>query len=596
MNKKQLQNVFRSFGTLKRRIDQGHYDFCEIWEVGNTPAGCKGVLKIFDMDRIPKSMLTEDGTVQEIAYRKKLNSYVFGKVIKTGEKKQEGVHVSYILSKYIPNVQRLSDYLRRFGTLKRSRKTDDILELTWALQELSEATQGGGHYNVCPENILINSEGIYLTGMTHLGAPTSGNPALGIEHLALGYRPQENFLGIFNFRTDIYSFSLVLCQMLSGKYPFGLDNPNALVTPEGKKLLKSAKQQGAELDSLDEKIQTFVKNALEKKFKDLSEMNDSLGIALGVGKIVLVDEMTEMTEEEKEDEKNKVCEVGIEKKEGSGFAQVAGMEPLKKRLSRDFVKVIQNKNLAQTYGITPPNIILYGPPGCGKTFIANRLAEETGINYSYIKPSDLGSTYVHGTQGKIADLFKKAEKQAPCLLCIDEIDSLLAKRSMSEERNNSNDEIAEWLTQLNNCTERGIYVVGMTNRISALDEAVIRKGRFDATFYVPLPDEEERKQLFRLSLGKCPSEEQINMNSLARMTERYSSSDIVSMVKEASREAFEMTLEKKSSTPILVTQKMLEDTIKKTRPSVSSSSMKLYEQERERFEHGNDNRKLIGFK
>src|SRR5690606_26038595 len=113
-----------------------------------------------------------------------------------------------------------------------------------------------------------------------------------------------------------------------------------------------------------------------------------------------------------------------------GLEKVAGMSDLKNQLDVDVIQPLKQIEKYQKYRVEPLNgILLYGPPGCGKTFIAQCLAEEIGYSYFEIKPSDLASTYIHGTQEKIAKLFKGAEEKKPSLIFIDEIDAVLPNRN-----------------------------------------------------------------------------------------------------------------------------------------------------------------------
>lgn len=111
------------------------------------------------------------------------------------------------------------------------------------------------------------------------------------------------------------------------------------------------------------------------------------------------------------------------KKHGNGFGDIAGMEDLKQRVMEGFINVLQHRDLADAYGIRPPSMLFYGPAGCGKTFFAEKMAEEVGIHFIKVVPDDLASTMVHGTQEKIGEVFKNAERHAPALLFFDEFDA-----------------------------------------------------------------------------------------------------------------------------------------------------------------------------
>ena len=284
----------------------------------------------------------------------------------------------------------------------------------------------------------------------------------------------------------------------------------------------------------------------------------------------------------KRDDGSLSVNVSPKKRKGNGFADVAGMASLKQLLKRNFIDIVRHRDKAKKYNIQPSNgILLYGPPGCGKTFIAEKIAEEANLSFVMVKPSDLGSTYVHGSQTKIADLFKKAEKEAPALICFDEFDALVPTRT-EDTNHNYLTEINEFLVQLNNCASRGIYVLAMTNNINMIDSAVMRKGRIDEVIYVPEPDTEARSEMFRIELKKCDLvSENIDFDKLSDMTRGYTSSDISYIVMEASREAFRSAIEIDGW--VEVDQSLLERIIQQTSPSISEKDIKHYESMRDEF-------------
>ena len=119
-------------------------------------------------------------------------------------------------------------------------------------------------------------------------------------------------------------------------------------------------------------------------------------------------------------------------KAGKGFEDVAGMTQLKELVVEGFINVLKNKECAEAYGIKPPSLLFYGPAGCGKTFFAEKVAEELGINFMKVVPDDLACTWIHGTQQKIGELFRKAEQKAPTLIFFDEFDAMVPKRSEND--------------------------------------------------------------------------------------------------------------------------------------------------------------------
>lgn len=159
------------------------------------------------------------------------------------------------------------------------------------------------------------------------------------------------------------------------------------------------------------------------------------------------------------------------------------------------------------------------------------MAEEIGINFMKIVPDDLACTWVHGTQQKIGEVFKDAEKKAPTLLFFDEFDAMVPKRSGDEANQHYDSEVNEFLCMLNNASERGVYVLAATNHPERIDKAVLRTGRIDEMVYIDMPDKEARKSLFTLALSKLPSDEGIDINRLAELSEGYNCSDISYIVR-----------------------------------------------------------------
>lgn len=349
---------------------------------------------------------------------------------------------------------------------------------------------------------------------------------------------------------------------------------------------KNAKPLTFKSDDFDALLDQYIKNELEKDdsddadtllpdkklFEELDDTNDNpLDFDLPFDTDLL----------DFEDSRSKV-NVSVRKCCGRGFADVAGMENLKQLLKRNFVDIILHKEKAKKYNIKPSNgILLYGPPGCGKTYIAEKIAEEAKLNFLMVKPSDLGSTYIHGSQTKIADLFKKAEESAPTLLCFDEFDTLVPSRN-EESHHSTVSEVNEFLVQLNNCASRGIYVLAMTNNINLIDTAVLRKGRIDEVIYVSEPDIAAREEIFELELTKCEmAGANLNLQHLADITRGYTSSDIAYIVMEASREAFRQSIE--IDDLVEVDQTIIEKVISRTSPSISPKELKYYEDMRKEF-------------
>ena len=268
---------------------------------------------------------------------------------------------------------------------------------------------------------------------------------------------------------------------------------------------------------------------------------------------------------------------------GKGFEDIAGMEDLKLFVIENFINVLRNKEYADAYGIRPPSMLFYGPAGCGKTFFAEKMAEEVGIHFVKVVPDDLACTWVHGTQQKIGEVFRDAERKAPTLLFFDEFDAMVARRTGNEANQHYDSEVNEFLCMLNNASERGVYVLAATNHPERIDKAVLRTGRIDEMVFIDMPDAESRESLFRLALSKLPVEDGIDTFKLAALTEGYNCSDISYIVKVAARRMFNLTVKGNDGVLRKVTQELLEETIKGKSPSVGGNELRGYERIRSEF-------------
>lgn len=235
------------------------------------------------------------------------------------------------------------------------------------------------------------------------------------------------------------------------------------------------------------------------------------------------------------------------RRKGKGFEDVAGMDSLKQQLSTSVISVLKDPERAKRYRIGIPNgMLLYGPPGCGKTFFAERFAE--------------------------------AREKAPIVICFDEFDALAPARSDVNSASQRG-EVNELLTQLNNCGEDGVFVIATTNQPDLIDSAVLRRGRIDLKVYLSPPDLAVRKAMLRKHMEGRPYEFGIDYDSLAALAEGYVASDIAFAVNEAARQAAREDRK--------ISYLDLETIIKSNRSSLSSLALEKFEQIRKRLEGEN---------
>lgn len=246
-----------------------------------------------------------------------------------------------------------------------------------------------------------------------------------------------------------------------------------------------------------------------------------------------------------------------------GFDAVAGMKELKQELLEDVVYPITKKEEYSKFNLTIPNgILLYGPQGCGKTYIVKKLAEEINYNFFELKHSDVASPYIHESVSKISKIFMKASKNIPAIVFIDEMEGLMPSRRNLSGHHYKVEEVNEFLVHLNDAGKRNILVIGATNQIELIDEAILRPGRFDKKIKVNPPDFETRKALFQFYLQKMPCGN-INFDLLSKNTENYSNSDIEYIVNEAARTSIKKQLE-------FITTDVVDYVIKKTPSSIGN--------------------------
>ena len=224
---------------------------------------------------------------------------------------------------------------------------------------------------------------------------------------------------------------------------------------------------------------------------------------------------------------------------GQGLDKVAGMHALKDLLRREVIDPVRNPEPYRKYGLSIPNgILLYGPPGCGKTHIARQLAEELGHYFVEIIPSELASPYIHQTVMRIRELFDSAAEQAPAVVFIDEFEALVPSREgLGGHQQYKSEEVNEFLAHLNSCSEKGIFVIAATNQPQKIDPAVRRTGRLDKLIYVGPPDLEARREMLAFHLEGRPLAPDTDIERLAEAVNGYSASDLRFLVDEAARDA-----------------------------------------------------------
>ena len=518
---------------INRSIKENEYTSCYLVE---DEQGKRFFMKAFLMDKVPEK-LKADGKVLEITNCETIHHSGVVSYTDSGETEFAGIKYQYLVTPFFEG-KLLSEMVRGGTAFTQSVAIFLVMDLLQCLSAMNKA--GLCHNDICPQNILV-SERKYgrldpiLIDLGHASGPVNGAPNFPVGDLHVCYMAPESLKGIFYPESDTYSLAVIFYQLIMGKLPWEVNLEGLDSFAQRKQAIRLAREKGWVIpENLHPLAQIILEEGLkESRSERLAPERLFNLLDLSMSSQAPSDEGDVRKEEKKQNQTSTDVPMRLNKEGKGGFADVAGMEQLKDNLTKRVIWVLRDKEKARKYRLTPPNgMLLYGPPGCGKTYFAQKFAEESGFNYMLVNGSDLGSTYVHGTQGKIADLFKTAEKNAPTVICFDEFDAFVPSRG-SESANHRADEINEFLSQLNNCSARGIFVIGTTNRMDMIDPAVLRKGRLDLHVEIPAPDAETRRLMFSLHLKDRPTEEGIDIEHLAEITEGYASSDIAFIVNEA---------------------------------------------------------------
>ncbi|HEX9862666.1 MAG TPA: CDC48 family AAA ATPase [Candidatus Bathyarchaeia archaeon] len=253
---------------------------------------------------------------------------------------------------------------------------------------------------------------------------------------------------------------------------------------------------------------------------------------------------------------------------------IGGLDDVKQHLKESVEWPIKTPEIFSRLGIKPPKgILLYGPPGCGKTLLARAVATESEANFISIKGPEVFSKWVGESEKAIREVFRKARMAAPAVIFFDEIDSLTPRRGAGfSDSGVSERVISQLLTEMDGIvTLQDIVVVAATNRPDMVDPAVLRPGRFDRLIYVPEPDEKSRLQIFKLYTKGMPLSKDVDLNQLTVATKYYSGADIESLCREAAMHTL-----RRDVNAAEVTMKDFQDAIKEVGPSVSPDMEKWY--------------------
>lgn len=548
-----------------------------------TPKGKSCLLKIFDVSKLDTERLYQEIPL-EIYLMRQISHPCILSYIADGKFVYQGNKFLYLVTEF-PIGTSLHKLLAT-STISTFYDIKSILrDILGALNYLHTLPQPIIYNNISDLSVIINQENdefhakLIDFSAARLFLQDSPSKILSSD---FRYLPAEALQArIISKHTDLFGVGVVLYQTIFRALPWNMDTCSIQDLDSILAHRKNNKLDLRDIETLladyEKGIQTLVQRGLSTDSSQYFNSTSEFLEDLEKGKTIIGE--TILTQPPQKDTSSSKLASGKK-----GFAAIAGMKPLKQLVQRDVLDVLKNPEEYKKHHLGLPNgMILYGPPGCGKTFFAERLAEEAGYNFIKVLASDLASIYVHGTQQKIGQLFQEAREKAPTILFFDELDAMVPSRD-SDFQQHQRGEVNEFLSQLDNIGDKGVFVIGSTNKPDLIDKAILRTGRLEKHIYIPPPDFDARKEMFRLYLGNRPIDLGMDYNKLARLTEHYVSADIKFLVDEASRTVISKKLRR-------ITMELLEDVIKKTKPSITPDMEADYKT----FQKENGSSKHIGF-
>ena len=255
------------------------------------------------------------------------------------------------------------------------------------------------------------------------------------------------------------------------------------------------------------------------------------------------------------------------------WKKIGGLENVKESLKESVEWPLKYSSSFKQLGIKPPKgILLYGPPGCGKTLLAKAVANESGANFISVKGPELLSMWVGESEKHVREIFRRARQVSPSIIFFDEIDSLVPKRGYGSDNQATERVVSQLLSELSGLEDlKDVMVIAATNRPDILDPALLRPGRFDRQILVPTPDEKSRLEVFKVHTKDMPLDN-VDIKKLSKETQGFSGADIEALIREAALNSMRKNIESK-----IVSEKDFEFALKEVKPSVTKDMNEFYE-------------------
>ena len=557
-------------------------------------------LKLFYNAKLHATAFNKDGDILEIEHLKQLQHSNIVSFKDSGELINNGKRYGYLILDFIA------------GETLAQRIAREPISSIYDINQIAIGVLNGLHYlhslndplihnEITPQNIMLDLSGeVPVPRIIDFGYARSfhqSTKSYNREGINLHYVASECFNNLYSPQSDLFSVGAVIYHLLFGVPPWlsSISKYKADKVKLKEVLSKERKNHPIysntekEVIGFDETIVKILKKSLHNdpdiRFQSAEEFIKAINHEAEVED---VDQIKSRVSEEEVIERSEYST----KPKGGGFDSVTGMEELKNLLTIDVIDALRHPEKYKKYDISFPNgILFFGPPRCGKTFFAKKFAEEVGFNYMYVKPSTLKSKWINATQENIAKMFEEAEKNAPTIIFIDELNELVPCRD-SDVHEMSKSAVNEMLAQMDRTGDKGIFVVGATNYPKMIDPAMLGAGRIEKKFYIGPPDLVLRKALFKSYLAKKPLDFGIDYDKLATISKNYVTADIELVINEAAKKAMHDNKR--------VSMDILEQTIKQYKPTVSLSELNKYEKMRKEIEEEGNNsttdRPRMGFK